>query len=142
MNKLNRHPVIACFDLLVGIRDSIGLYANKNPNDLGGSFASFCANNFMNSKAQLFQDLLVIFCLKGKRDGFFVEFGATNGRDLSNTFMLERYFGWKGLLAEPAIWMTWPIGFSSLIGCSFLILEEAVNPESAKDSVRYRDARC
>jgi hypothetical protein len=34
--------------------------------------------------------------------------------------------------------MTWPIGFSSLIGCSFLILEEAVNPESAKDSVRYR----
>jgi hypothetical protein len=33
--------------------------------------------------------------------------------------------------------MTWPIGFSSLIGCSFLILEEAVNPESAKDSVRY-----
>jgi hypothetical protein len=34
--------------------------------------------------------------------------------------------------------MTWPIGFSSLIGCSFLILEEAVNPESAKDSVRYQ----
>jgi hypothetical protein len=33
--------------------------------------------------------------------------------------------------------MTWPIGFSSLIGCSFLILEEAVNPESAKDSARY-----
>jgi hypothetical protein len=27
------------------------------------------------------------------------------------------------------IWMTWPIGFSSLIGCSFLILEEAVNPD-------------
>jgi hypothetical protein len=34
--------------------------------------------------------------------------------------------------------MTWPIGFSSLIGCPFLILEEAVNPESAKDSVCYR----
>jgi hypothetical protein len=32
--------------------------------------------------------------------------------------------------------MTWPIVFSSLIGCSF-ILEEAVNPKSAKDSVRY-----
>jgi hypothetical protein len=32
--------------------------------------------------------------------------------------------------------MTWPIGFSSLIGCSFS-LEEAVIPESAKDSVRY-----
>jgi hypothetical protein len=34
-----------------------------------------------------------------------------------------------------------PIGFSSLIGCSFLILEEAVNPESAKDSVRYLQVR-
>jgi hypothetical protein len=32
--------------------------------------------------------------------------------------------------------MTWPIGFSSLIGCSF-ILEGTVIPESAKDSVRY-----
>jgi hypothetical protein len=32
------------------------------------------------------------------------------------------------------------IGFSSLIGCSF-ILEEAVNPGSAKDSVRYRTVR-
>jgi hypothetical protein len=32
--------------------------------------------------------------------------------------------------------MTWPIVFSSLIGCSF-ILEEAVKPESAKDSLRY-----
>jgi hypothetical protein len=35
-----------------------------------------------------------------------------------------------------SIWITCPIGFSSLIGCSF-ILEEAINPESAKDSVRY-----
>jgi hypothetical protein len=26
-------------------------------------------------------------------------------------------------------------------GCSFLILEEAVNPESAKDSVRYPPLR-
>jgi hypothetical protein len=30
-----------------------------------------------------------------------------------------------------------PIGFSPLIGCFFIILEQAVNPESAKDSVRY-----
>jgi FkbM family methyltransferase len=56
----------------------------------------------MRSHAQLFQDLLVVFVLKGKRDGYFVEFGATNGSDLSNTLILERDFQWKGILAEPA----------------------------------------
>jgi hypothetical protein len=39
-------------------------------------------------------------------------------------------------IRASSIWITCPIGFSSLIGCSF-ILEEAINPESAKDSVRY-----
>jgi hypothetical protein len=42
---------------------------------------------------------------------------------------------WSRIRAS-SIWITWPIGFSSLIGRSF-ILEEAVSPESAKDSVRY-----
>jgi hypothetical protein len=40
--------------------------------------------------------------------------------------------------------MTWPIAFnpsSSLIASSFLSLEEAGNPESAKDSVRYHPRR-
>jgi FkbM family methyltransferase len=74
----------------------------QNPKDLGGLFTNFCAINSAHSQAQLFQDLLVIFLLQGKRGGFFVEFGATNGRDLSNTFMLEDHFGWQGLLAEPA----------------------------------------
>src|SRR3982074_1323529 len=45
---------------------------------------------------------------------------------------------WSRIRAS-SIWITCPIGFSSLIGCSF-ILEEASNPESAKDSVRYRRA--
>jgi hypothetical protein len=43
---------------------------------------------------------------------------------------------WSRIRAS-SIWMTWPIGFSLLISCS-LNLQEAVNPESAKDSVRYR----
>jgi FkbM family methyltransferase len=102
MNQQNPHPVVACFDGLLGVRDNIRLYVKKNPNELGGLFTTFCASNSMKSPAQLFQDLLVIFFLKGKHGGYFVEFGATNGLDLSNTLILEKHFEWKGLLAEPA----------------------------------------
>lgn len=57
------------------------------------------------SKAQLNQDIFVMNELGYKRDGYFVEFGATNGVDLSNTYMLEKNFGWTGILAEPArVW--------------------------------------
>jgi len=54
------------------------------------------------SKSQMGQDLFVLSELEFKRNGFFVEFGATNGVDLSNTFLLEKAFGWNGILAEPA----------------------------------------
>jgi FkbM family methyltransferase len=39
--------------------------------------------------------------LREKRNGFFVEFGAFDGITLSNTYMLERQFGWTGILSEP-----------------------------------------
>jgi FkbM family methyltransferase len=57
------------------------------------------------SYAQLSQDIVVLLATNYKRNGFFVEFGATNGVDLSNTYLLETQYGWKGILAEPAtIW--------------------------------------
>ena len=59
--------------------------------------------NLDKSKSQLRQDLFVLSQLNWKRSGFFVEFGATNGSDLSNTFLLEADFNWTGILAEPAI---------------------------------------
>jgi FkbM family methyltransferase len=59
-------------------------------------------NEFKHSKSQLQQDLFVLLSFKFKSNGFFVEFGATNGINLSNTYILEKNFGWKGILAEPA----------------------------------------
>jgi len=57
------------------------------------------------SKAERFQDVFVIGLLKGKKNGYFVEFGAADGLFCSNTYMLENEFGWTGILAEPAkVW--------------------------------------
>ncbi len=67
--------------------------------------------NFESSHAQIMQDLWVTFETDGAREGFFVEFGATDGRTNSNTCLLEQQYGWSGILAEPN-----PIWHASLHG--------------------------
>ncbi|QKQ25912.1 FkbM family methyltransferase [Candidatus Reidiella endopervernicosa] len=42
-----------------------------------------------------------------KTNGYFVEFGASDGIKFSNTYLLEKEYGWQGILAEPGkIWHT------------------------------------
>lgn len=54
----------------------------------------------MQSYSQANQDKWVIETLNGKRDGFFVELGAYDGIQGSNTYALEKDFGWKGICVE------------------------------------------
>ncbi len=66
------------------------------------SFLTYTINHYNQSKAQIFQDLFVLFMSGEKCEGYFVEFGATNGLTLSNSYLLETAFAWNGILAEPA----------------------------------------
>jgi FkbM family methyltransferase len=62
--------------------------------------------NIKKSRAQLQQDLFVsYFFPEFDSEKFFVEFGATNGISLSNTYLLEKELGWGGIVAEPGrVW--------------------------------------
>ena len=44
-----------------------------------------------------------------QRGGIFVEAGAYNGEELSNSLYLERELGWSGLLVEPDPWNFWSL---------------------------------
>ena len=52
------------------------------------------------SYSQLGQDTFVAKYFKHKKNGFFVEIGVGNGIHLSNTYLLEKKYNWKGDLCE------------------------------------------
>jgi hypothetical protein len=47
------------------------------------------------------QDRFVLEVLNGLRGGFFLDSGAANGVRGSNTLLLERDYGWRGICVEP-----------------------------------------
>lgn len=51
--------------------------------------------------SQIKQDVFALF-VNGTSSNYFVEFGACDGVETSNTFILEKMYGWTGIVAEPA----------------------------------------
>ena len=52
------------------------------------------------SISQIKQDIKVLEFYKNKRDGYFVDIGANDGITISNTYLLEKDYGWKGICVE------------------------------------------
>ena len=53
------------------------------------------------SKSENGQDIFALLVSNFSRDKMFVEIGAYDGITFSNTYLLEKKFGWTGLLVEP-----------------------------------------
>lgn len=53
------------------------------------------------TESQFYQDIIALLLTQGRSDGWFVEFGACDGMRISNTYTLEKSFGWQGIVAEP-----------------------------------------
>jgi hypothetical protein len=57
-------------------------------------------NVLMGSRSQAFQESFVQNVLNFKEHGHFLEIGAGDGVEASNTFILEKQYKWKGIAVE------------------------------------------
>jgi len=71
-----------------------------NIEELKPQFLNFLERRYCISYSQRAQDIFALFACSFKKNGYFVEFGALNGIDFSNTYLLEK-IGWKGIACEP-----------------------------------------
>lgn len=50
--------------------------------------------------AQAQQDTLVVLLTRGKKNGWYVEVGSNHPVDGNNSYVLEKTYGWRGLMVE------------------------------------------
>ena len=82
--------------------------------------------------SQARQDEVVSRLLRGKRNGFFVDLAANDATILSNTYSLEKKFGWTGLCIEPN-----PIYWANLTYRECQVVAAVVGKERMEE-VRFR----
>ena len=92
---------IPIYDILIQAYDQNVLIDNEKK--LLNKFIEFINKFNFNFKSQLLQDIFAHFVINKNFKKTYLEFGATNGVELSNSYMLEKELGWSGSLAEPDI---------------------------------------
>ncbi len=81
------------------------------------------------------QDRWVAETLNHKRCGFFLDFGGFDGLMHSNTFYLERFLNWRGVLVEPN-----PMPYASACAVrSCISINAALWPQS-RESLKFTDS--
>lgn len=85
MHRILAQPRISRLNRITRLRNLIAWYSG-----------------FLRTKSYSLNDLdKKLLSIIGKRNGFFIEAGANDGKTQSNTLLFERYRGWSGLLIEP-----------------------------------------
>ncbi len=88
------------FELLRNVYER-GLF-QSNKNKILSKMIDLTKNINNSIKSQLYQDVFALLMVGDNYDKTFLEFGATDGLELSNTYLLESEFNWKGVLCEPS----------------------------------------
>jgi len=86
---------------LFKLREYLDFAENLKHSNFPSEVVAKALSETSKSTAQLHQDLIALMFHEFKRNGYFVEFGATDGVRFSNTHLLEKSYAWNGILAEP-----------------------------------------
>jgi hypothetical protein len=88
-------------DIYRNLKHSLEL-VTKVPISQRNTYQDLFLKNFQYSCSRVLQDVFALTVLGSKENGYFVEASASDGLDSSNTYLLEKKFGWNGLLIEPS----------------------------------------
>lgn len=103
--RLSKHVVfglVARKNSHTGFKINTYLNALNFKSEIADRFANKLIANLPNFESQLGQDCFVDTLFGEKNEGVFVEVGVGDGKNISNTYFLEKHRNWTGLLCEPA----------------------------------------
>jgi hypothetical protein len=84
---------------------------------------------------QAAQDKFILECLDYKRNGVFIEIGSNDPCNINNTWLLERDFGWRGIMVEYESRFL-PL-YKEKRGSSYYIIGDATEVDFKEEVARY-----